>query len=85
MPASVPRHRSTIRASEIATYLFCRRAWWYLRAGAAPEASPAIEAGLAWHRAHGRRVLTAAILRGAGWALLLTALAGAAAVIADAI
>lgn len=82
MPASLPRDRSTIRASEIGTYLFCRRAWWYLRAGTAPEPSPAIEAGLAWHRAHGRRVLAAAILRGAGWVLLLTALAGAAARIA---
>ena len=71
----------TVRASEIGSYLFCRRAWWYQRQGRAAGPTPAQESGLAWHRRHGRRVLLASGLRALGWLLIL--LAGiAAAVIA---
>ena len=72
----------TIRASEVGTYLFCQRAWWYQRQGAHQDSTAALESGLAWHRRHGRRVLTAGILRLAGWALLLLAAASAAAFLA---
>ena len=68
----------TVRASEIGAYLYCRRAWWYQRQGETPAASPAQESGIAWHRRHGRRVLTASGLRLLGWALILLAAAGAA-------
>lgn len=75
---------STVRASEIGSYLYCRRAWWYQRQGQAPLLSEAQESGLAWHRRHGRRVLTADVLRGAGWILILLAAAGAAAFLVEA-
>lgn len=63
----------TIRASEVATYLFCARAWWYQRQGETSAPSAAQESGIAWHRRHGRRVLTASGLRLIGWALILAA------------
>jgi len=42
-----------------------------------------MESGLAWHRRHGRRVLTAGFLRLAGWMLLLAAAAATAAYLAS--
>ncbi len=77
-----PRSRSTLQASEIGTYVFCQRAWWFQRQGVEQDSPAAAEAGLAWHRRHGRRVLTAGILRLAGWALLLAAAVAAAAYLA---
>jgi hypothetical protein len=72
----------TIRASEIGTYVFCQRAWWYQRQGVDRESAAVVESGLAWHRRHGRRVLTAGILRLVGWAFLLAAAVAAAAYLA---
>ena len=79
-----PRNRaqSTIRASEIGTYIFCQRAWWFQRQGIEGDSPAAAESGLAWHRKHGRRVLTAGILRLVGWALLLAGAVAAAAYLA---
>jgi hypothetical protein len=77
-----PGPRSTLQASEIGTYVFCQRAWWFQRQGVEQDASGATESGLAWHRRHGRRVLTAGIIRLVGWALLLAAVVAAAAYLA---
>jgi hypothetical protein len=68
-----------LRASDLATYVFCARAWWYARRGVLSQNVSALEVGEAWHRRHGRQVLTAGCLRWAGAALILLALAGAAA------
>jgi hypothetical protein len=73
----------TVRASELASYVFCRRAWWYQRQGITPAQSETREAGLAWHRRHGRRLLVATALRAVGWILILMAVAGAAVVAAS--
>jgi hypothetical protein len=70
-----------VRASEIGSYLYCQRAWWYQRSGQAAATSPAQESGLAWHRRHGRRVLMASGLRLLGWLLILLAAAAAAALV----
>jgi hypothetical protein len=69
----------TVRASEIGSYLYCQRAWWYQRQGLAAAPSAAQESGLAWHRRHGRRVLMASGLRTLGWLLII--LAGVVAVV----
>ncbi len=74
--------RPTLQASEISTYVFCQRAWWFQRQGVEQDSPAATESGLAWHRKHGRRVLTAGILRLAGWGFLLAAAAAAAAYLA---
>jgi hypothetical protein len=69
----------TLRASEVAQYAFCRRAWWYARLGAHSANLEAQNRGVAWHRRHQRGVLAAGCLRAIGWALLGVALIAAAA------
>lgn len=63
-----------LHASEIGTYLFCARAWWYRRQGVESRKQSELVAGLALHRRHGRQVLLAALTRGLAWGLLLVAL-----------
>ncbi|HSR49140.1 MAG TPA: hypothetical protein VLL77_14255 [Anaerolineales bacterium] len=82
MARTAPSGIGTVRASEIGTFLFCERAWSYQRRGVAPSDVAAQEAGLAWHRRHGRRILAAGFLRTAGWILILGAIAGLAAYLA---
>ena len=65
----------TIRASEIGTFLFCRRAWWYQSQGVPSENQSALADGSAFHRRHGQNIFLAGLLRTAGWLLLLAALA----------
>ena len=64
----------TIRASELGTFLFCRRAWWYQSQGVSSENQTELARGSAFHRSHGRSVILAGLLRSAGWLLLLAAL-----------
>lgn len=63
-----------IRASEIGTFLYCERAWWYRLQGVELENQAELENGAIYHRQHGRKVLLASLLRLAGWGLLLAAL-----------
>ena len=62
-----------IRASEIGSYLYCRRAWWYRLNGAESINQAEMAAGTELHRKHGRRVLTAGIIRVLGFIILLAA------------
>ncbi len=64
----------TIRASEIGTYLFCQRAWWYQRQGISSENQSEMSGGSSLHRAHGRRVVLSGLLRSLAIILLLAAL-----------
>lgn len=63
-----------IRASEIGSYLYCRRAWWYRKQGIEPENKAELAAGTDLHRQHGRKVLASVLLRTLGLLLLLAAL-----------
>ena len=65
----------TIRASDIGTYLYCHRAWWYGLRGVASQNTAELSAGTALHRGHGRKVFIAAALRTLALILLLAALA----------
>lgn len=64
---------STLRASEIASYVFCHRAWWYERQGLPSQQAAARQEGAAWHRSQGRQAAAAGCLRLLGAACLLAA------------
>ncbi|MCB2213958.1 hypothetical protein KQH50_01045 [bacterium] len=64
----------TINASDLGTFLYCRRAWWYRKQGTESENQAAMAAGTRRHAHHGRQVFTARLLRFAGWLLLLAGL-----------
>ena len=63
-----------IRASDIGTYLYCRRAWWYHKEGVESENRAEMATGTELHRRHGRKVLAAGLLRTLGLFLFLIAL-----------
>jgi CRISPR/Cas system-associated exonuclease Cas4 (RecB family) len=65
----------TIRASEVGSYLFCARAWWYRRKGVEPSNQSEMTAGTELHRAHGRTVIASGLTRTLALILLLLALA----------
>ncbi len=63
-----------IRASEIGSYLYCRRSWWYRLQGKESDNLADLAAGVELHRRHGRKVLTASLMRGLALVSLLAAL-----------
>lgn len=63
----------TIRASDIGSYLYCRRAWWYHLHGQESLNQSEMAAGTELHRRHGRTLLVAGLLRNLGFLLLLLA------------
>jgi CRISPR/Cas system-associated exonuclease Cas4 (RecB family) len=65
----------TIRASEVGSYLYCARAWWYARQGLIPTNQAEMNAGTELHREHGRIVITSGLTRLLAIILLLAALA----------
>lgn len=62
-----------IRASEIGSYIYCHRAWWYRLNGYESANRSEMAAGTELHRLHGRQVLTAGLMRVLGFVLLLAA------------
>lgn len=64
----------TIRASEIASYMFCQRAWWYLKSGMPSENTGELVMGSDLHARHGRVMLGIGCLRVLGTILILSAL-----------
>jgi hypothetical protein len=66
---------NTIRASEVGSYLFCARSWWYQRQGLESSNQVEMIAGTGIHRAHGRKVLASGLTRLLGLIALLAALA----------
>ena len=63
-----------IRASEIGSYLYCRRAWHYRKQGVESENQAELAAGTELHRQHGRKVLASTLNRSVGMVLLFMAL-----------
>jgi len=62
-----------IRASEIGSYLYCRRAWWYHKQGVESENQAELATGTELHRQHGRKIIAAGLLRTLSLILLLAA------------
>ncbi len=63
-----------IRSSDIGTYLYCRRAWWYKKQGVPSVNQAELAAGTELHVRHGRQVLASSITRTVGLILLMIAL-----------
>lgn len=64
----------TIRASEIGTFVYCRRAWMYQQRGEISYNQDEMSSGTEMHLRHGRSVLVAGLLRLVGYGLLLLGL-----------
>jgi CRISPR/Cas system-associated exonuclease Cas4 (RecB family) len=64
-----------LRASEIGSYLYCRRAWWYRLRGFESSNQAELAAGTALHHQHGRKVFMAGALRVVAIIAFLIALA----------
>lgn len=65
---------SVIRSSDIGSYLYCRRAWWYRKQGIESENQAELTAGTELHHQHGRQVLASTLNRMVGLILLMIAL-----------
>jgi hypothetical protein len=63
-----------LRASEIGTYVYCQRAWWYQKNGFESQNLDEMSAGVDVHLQHGRGVLFTGLLRTIAYGLLFAAL-----------
>jgi hypothetical protein len=63
-----------IRASEIGTYQFCNRAWWYQLQGYEPENQTALMEGKQYHEKHSTVVTFAGCLQIIAYGMVLIAL-----------
>jgi CRISPR/Cas system-associated exonuclease Cas4 (RecB family) len=66
--------KRTIRASEIGTFLYCKRAWWYQSQGIDPANQTDLKDGVAYHRAHGKIVLKSILFQISAWMMLAAAI-----------
>ena len=63
-----------IRSSDIGTYLYCNRSWWYRKQGVESKNQTELAAGTELHVKHGRQVLASTLTRIVGLILLMVAL-----------
>jgi len=63
-----------IRSSDIGTYLYCNRSWWYRKQGVESQNQTELAAGTELHIKHGRQVLASGITRMVGLIFLLVAI-----------
>ena len=63
-----------VRSSDIGSYLYCRRAWWYKKRGLKSENQAEMKTGTEIHESHGREVVAAGLMRTLAIILLLAAL-----------
>ena len=68
----------TIRASEIAAFEFCQRAWWYSRLDIPTGNVESLLQGSQWHQRHGMQVVLWRWARTLGFLSMLTAMVLAA-------
>ena len=64
----------TIRASEIGTYLYCQRAWWYQKQGKSLDSCRTLASGTQLHIQNTRQVFISGCLRILAYVLLISAI-----------
>jgi len=64
-----------IRASELGSFSYCQRAWWYQQQNMPSENQEAMEAGTQEHRNHNRGVKLAVFYKWLALAMLAGAIA----------
>jgi CRISPR/Cas system-associated exonuclease Cas4 (RecB family) len=65
---------TTIRASEIGSYLYCKRAWFYQKKGYPSQNQQELAAGTRIHQNHTRTVMMSGCLRIFAYSLLISAI-----------
>ena len=60
-----------IRASEISSFLYCKRAWWYHQRGTVSSNVEELAEGMELHLKHGRAVLASGLIRMLAYIFLL--------------
>jgi len=68
------RTKRTIRASEIGSFLYCQRAWWYRRKNVPTINTAELAGGEEYHRLHVSQTRSARFLKVFAWILLALAL-----------
>lgn len=64
-----------ISASELSSYSYCHRSWWYAKQGEISENQSEIALGKRVHHAHSRKVKFSILIRNLSILLLLVGLA----------
>ncbi|MCD6577335.1 MAG: hypothetical protein J7K66_04890 [Anaerolineaceae bacterium] len=67
------RNKRTIRASEIGSFIYCRRAWWYQRKKIKPINVGELAAGQIFHQIHINQSRSANLLKAIAWFLVIAA------------
>jgi hypothetical protein len=68
------RSKRTIRASEIGTFIYCPRAWWYQRKKIKSINVGELAAGENFHQLHINQSRSVNILRIIAWLLVITSI-----------
>jgi hypothetical protein len=63
-----------LKTSEIGSFVYCRRAWWYQRQGIRTENTAELSGGRKYHSHHGWRVFSAVFLQRAATIMMLAAI-----------
>ena len=66
------RSKRTIRASEIGTFMYCQRAWWYQRKKIKPINVDELAAGQKFHKLHINQSRSANLLKTIAWLLVIS-------------
>ena len=69
------RGKRTIRASEIGSFIYCQRAWWYQRQGFEPINRNELAAGSEFHNSYASKARSVILMHAIAWILVLAALA----------
>jgi len=68
------RPKRTIRASEIGTFIYCQRAWWYQRKKIKSINVGELAAGENFHRLHNNQSRSVNFLRVIAWLLIMSSI-----------